>query len=336
MLQSYLSDVLFTPDRPYLSLKEMAIPSGLISQNPIMNIHNVIMITLWYVHDNTLYTYVNSSQNEAPFWGITSFPDGLKTKEHRHAYIELAYVIKGNLHQQIESEDVIFHEGDICLIGQNSRHWDYLHSGDSIVLYINLQNTFFHHLFEKNAHNPVSSFLTDLLLHKQDTYKYLHFTPKALASPSTDNLLFTLVQEIQKTDPGSYYVLVGTIIRLFSALSGEYQFFLNKNDQMQLEKIVFDNIVKYIQEHLKDVTITDLQNTFHYNEDYFNRLIKKITGKTFQQLRLHLRLERAKDLIENTTISIDDISRQVGYENLGYFYKNFQLKYGKTPGKLRK
>ena len=84
-----------------------------------------------------------------------------------------------------------------------------------------------------------------------------------------------------------------------------------------------------------DVNIISLQKRFHYNEDYFNRIIKKNTGLTFQQLRMHFRLEYAKKLVTNSNLSIDEIAKQCGYQNLGYFYRVFREKYGKTPSKFR-
>ncbi len=70
---------------------------------------------------------------------------------------------------------------------------------------------------------------------------------------------------------------------------------------------------------------------FHYQEDYFNRLIKRKTGLTYSAYVQQIRLERAEHLLVSTDKSIEAIADSVGYHNKGYFYKLFQEKYEETP-----
>ena len=61
----------------------------------------------------------------------------------------------------------------------------------------------------------------------------------------------------------------------------------------------------------------------HFQEDYFNRLIKSKTGLTYTAYLQDLRLKEAEHLLLTTRLSVDEISQQVGYQNKGYFYKIF-------------
>lgn len=88
--------------------------------------------------------------------------------------------------------------------------------------------------------------------------------------------------------------------------------------------IVFEEISDYIRAHFRDITIQDLVDEFHYQEDYFNRLIKRKTGLTYSAYVQQIRLERAEHLLVSTDKSIEEIADSVGYHNKGYFYKLFQ------------
>lgn len=75
---------------------------------------------------------------------------------------------------------------------------------------------------------------------------------------------------------------------------------------------------------------------FHFQRDYFNRLIRKKTGMTYSEYLQNIRLEQAKRLLIETELTISEIAEQVGYRNKGYFYQLFVEKYNMTPGKYKK
>ena len=85
-----------------------------------------------------------------------------------------------------------------------------------------------------------------------------------------------------------------------------------------------------------DIKIQDLTDVFHFQEDYFNRLIKGKTGLTYSAFLQQVRLEKAEHLLTSSKKSVEEIAAAVGYHNKGYFYKIFQEKYGTTPSKYRK
>jgi len=74
-------------------------------------------------------------------------------------------------------------------------------------------------------------------------------------------------------------------------------------------------------------------NQPHYK---ISKLVKKHTNMTFKELLQEKRLNKAKQLLNETDISIVEIISLVGYENLTYFYKIFKEKYGYTPKDFRK
>ncbi len=54
------------------------------------------------------------------------------------------------------------------------------------------------------------------------------------------------------------------------------------------------------------------------------------------QFRLNEQLSTAADLLAGTVLPIKEISEKIGFSSVVYFYKQFKLKYGKSPAAFRK
>ena len=82
--------------------------------------------------------------------------------------------------------------------------------------------------------------------------------------------------------------------------------------------------------------LSDLAKENGYDLYQLSRLIKNVTGRTYTQLLQEKRLKQAVFLLENTRLSITDVSLDVGYSNFSYFYKIFREKYGMSPKQFRR
>ena len=99
--------------------------------------------------------------------------------------------------------------------------------------------------------------------------------------------------------------------------------------------ILFEEITQFMNEHLADISLAALTQEFHFQEDYFNRLLKSHAGLTYTEYLQQCRLKRAEELLLSTSYSIDYIMELIGYHNKGYFYKIFLEKYKMTPAQYR-
>ena len=57
---------------------------------------------------------------------------------------------------------------------------------------------------------------------------------------------------------------------------------------------------------------------------------------TLSQYVTYLRLEHAKQLLQDTDIPVTDVAMQSGYQNVSYFIRSFQKAYAVSPLKYRK
>jgi len=89
------------------------------------------------------------------------------------------------------------------------------------------------------------------------------------------------------------------------------------------------------QNYTRDISLIDVADVVGLNPSYVSRLIKNHTGKSFTDFIADKRMSMAEHLLLTTDLKLDDITRQVGYQNAYYFIKVFRKYYGTTPTKFR-
>ena len=92
----------------------------------------------------------------------------------------------------------------------------------------------------------------------------------------------------------------------------------------------------YIEAHyMEDLSVQDLSERFSYSEAYFCKRFKQVYGKSFVSYLTEYRIERAKELLRNGSISIRAAGKAVGYPDPNYFAKVFRRVTGKSPSDYR-
>jgi two-component system response regulator YesN len=67
-----------------------------------------------------------------------------------------------------------------------------------------------------------------------------------------------------------------------------------------------------------------------------NRIMIRFYGVPFKQKLLQMKIIAAKDLLADTTFTINRIAEITGYNNTGYFISTFKKFTGMTPEQFRK
>ena len=79
------------------------------------------------------------------------------------------------------------------------------------------------------------------------------------------------------------------------------------------------------------VSQEEVSDYLHLNPSYFSRLYKKETGETFMEFTTRTKMEKAKELIDQTSSTVEELAEKLGYENKSYFLKCFKAFTGFTP-----
>lgn len=85
-----------------------------------------------------------------------------------------------------------------------------------------------------------------------------------------------------------------------------------------------------------DITVRSLAEQFGYNEKYIACLFKKYVGSSPLQYIISAKMREARNLLANTSDTIQAIALNLNYESVPYFCRQFKAFYGVTPSQLRK
>jgi len=97
-----------------------------------------------------------------------------------------------------------------------------------------------------------------------------------------------------------------------------------------------NKIIAYIHQHYdQDITVKMMARYVVMSENYVSALFRKKTGKNLIGYLHEVRINKAKEYIENTDLPIHEIGRLVGFVNDNYFIRIFKRHTKLTPSQYR-
>ena len=254
----------------------------------------------------------------------------IRFPRHTHDYVEMVFMCTGTTEHHVGEKDVILREGDLLILAQNAEQEIEPAGENDIAVNFIIRPDFFsgvlRYLGEQDS--PLKHFLIDCMCGKSDM-KYLLFRASGIVPIRNliENLLFTHYsrignkREIQKITMGLLFMQLINHAEVLQPGTGEQNAIVT--------------VLRYIEERYRNGTLTEIAENLHYSIHSLSRLIKRKTGKTFTELIQEKRLSEAEWLLRNTDRTVDDIALAVGYENISYFHRLFQLNFGQSPRQYR-
>lgn len=93
---------------------------------------------------------------------------------------------------------------------------------------------------------------------------------------------------------------------------------------------------RYMEAHLNEPISRDqVAQVVYLTSPYFSSLFRKVTGMTYSDYLVDLRVRHAMKLLEKK-LSIREVAEAVGYRNMKYFNRIFKSKVGYLPSEYRK
>lgn len=96
-------------------------------------------------------------------------------------------------------------------------------------------------------------------------------------------------------------------------------------------------VLRYIRTHYREeITNGSIAAQFGYHPNYLNSLILQHTGTSMHRYLLNYRMNRAVELLQNTTLSITAVAEAVGLPDMQHFSKCFKKIVGYPPSYYKK
>ena len=93
--------------------------------------------------------------------------------------------------------------------------------------------------------------------------------------------------------------------------------------------------VAYLCENFnKEISVQDIADAVGVSRFYLSRIFKANTGVTLMDYLNKLRFSKAEALLKSTDMSINEIAKAVGFNNISYFNRKFKQMFGMTPSQF--
>ena len=253
---------------------------------------------------------------------------------HDHTFFELIYVYDGTCKQTVSNNTLNLMRGDLCIIPPGIKHSISVFD-DSVVFNCLIRKSTLHNIFFNFLNNPnilSAFFLNNIYSENGNDYIVFHTGSDFEIQRGFLYMYWDSINQALYWDQTISYSLMLVFALLIRNYDKCYDVptFTRKTDVQRFA------LLQYIQDHFADISLEMIADKFHYTPEYTSRLIKSTTGKSFTQILLQIRIEKAQVLLLDTNLSIADIAEQVGYESPENFIRVFKKQLKMTPTEYRR
>ena len=248
----------------------------------------------------------------------------------RREYPELLYLCRGCARYRIGGTEVTVREGELLLLGQNTPLEPLDGGSDPLDVSFFIKPEFFGDIlsFLGSEQTPLREFVLRCL-GQETPYGYLHFHVAGIRP--IENLLENLLLHLLESPDSRRAIPLYTVGLLFVHL-------LEESDKLTMgirEQQSILGVLRYLENNYAGGSLTEAAQLLHCDVAWLSREIKRRTGRTYTELLQERRLQQAAWLLEHTRQRVSDIAVSVGYENVSYFHRIFQKRFGLSPKKYR-
>lgn len=217
---------------------------------------------------------------------------------HKHNWIEIAYVYSGEIRETINGTSLVLREGDLIILDTNVIHSIDIAMDNDVMLNFAIGPDYFKKslLYELNSENSISEFLIQSIYEKQKYNSFLLFHTNG--NEDIFNTICKMAKESLEIQLASEDILDNCLKLLFWELARIYKEETNEKDSSLPKQNIALQIMQYLESEYKTATLASTAEYFRYNPNYFSYLIKKITGKNFQEIITNKKLNHSSRTVK--------------------------------------
>ncbi|MCR8642521.1 response regulator transcription factor [Paenibacillus sp. N1-5-1-14] len=96
-------------------------------------------------------------------------------------------------------------------------------------------------------------------------------------------------------------------------------------------------MIEQVSKHYKDeLSLKTISQRMEMHPNYLGQMFHKEVGRSFSDYVTQYRIEKARQLLLQTTLLANEVAAEVGYLDPTYFYRQFKKSTGVSPTELRK
>lgn len=268
-----------------------------------------------------------------------SFYINHRLTQNYHDYLELLYFYKGTCTCLVGDRKFIAKEGDLAIFNNVELHTILPDKSEDLVL---VAIFFLPELIYKPGSNGMCLEYLKPFYCRGEEFNNL-ISSDEVKKHNLQLLIKKIFYEI--ANEKDYYRLAATTL-LQEVLIELLYYYNNGNLQLNSDhaynKKLADidklkaTFVLIMNNYKTNISLEDAAGSACMSPHYFCRFFKKVTGTTFKEYLLRIRIDKAKELLMKYNMSVTEIAYQVGFENLSYFFRVFKRFTKLNPMEFRK
>ena len=99
---------------------------------------------------------------------------------------------------------------------------------------------------------------------------------------------------------------------------------------------IVKNALSFMEENYAErLKLADVADHVYVSQWHLSKLLNKFTGQNFSELLNHVRMEKAKALLDDPSLRISDIAEEVGFLDMAHFSRVFKKLAGVSANEYR-
>ena len=249
---------------------------------------------------------------------------------HRHEFIELVYILSGSAVEMVDEQEYAVRRGDMIFINYGSVH---AFTDPENFRYCNI--CFSPEIVSDSIITPDNAFALLSLtafdeMRKEQNGGRMTFSGKERLE--IENILSAMLEEYEYAPPLSDKVMENYMNILITKMLRKSQ----PGMSGQAAKDIWQELSEYIEQNPDaELTLSALASKCFYNPSYFSRMFKQKFHMPLTEYVTRKRIEYAIRLLEESELSVDEISQRTGFVDRSTFYAAFSRITGTTPAQYR-
>ena len=252
-----------------------------------------------------------------------------------HDFWELVYADKGDLICSIEDNEIVLKEGEVIFHKPGVTH---AHRADGrrapnvFIISFECKNEAIRYF--EDRHMAVDKSLLRFIFAIIDESKRTFDLPYSDPELKKMKLLENPALGGQQLIKNYLELLLINLMRSETEKNSSEAVFL---PQEQFDELISDRVIEYMKEHVDErLSVADICSILHYNKSYIFRQFKKTTGSSLMAYFVKMKVQKAKEMLRETDLSVATISDKLSFDSPNYFSKTFKKITGYTPSTYRK
>jgi AraC-like DNA-binding protein len=257
---------------------------------------------------------------------------------HRHDFIEIVFIARGSCRHRYLDSEVVLMPGDCYVVMPHEVHAYDIASETVIYNCLFYPQGLGEDWNRLNRLKPLFDLLMVEPFYRTESRQQQILRLEPAEAGAVEDLLEKMIHE-QQTKPEGVDIMQKARLMIFlTSLARNWDSQnLPASRSFRGKRELLAKAFEYIEQNLtNELKVEQLAAAAFLSPHHFRRLFKEVSGMSPIEYINHLRISRARELLQDEKLSITQLAEWVGINDINYFSRLFRSLAGITPSEYRK